>query len=140
MPFMPPLFERRPRRYRQHLFDDLPLELRWKAEGWLSHLCQKWRGNLPGWRMAILIGRARWLALNPPDSAWGRRMLARRGGLATQERYRREGRIGTRHPAHKAAQISARNRRWRKQKEQEEQQRKALGLPPMTRHKVLPCW
>jgi hypothetical protein len=50
---------------------------------------------LPPWRFAILCGQARRLALNPPDSAWGHRMLAKRGGLAVQRRYRLEGRHPT---------------------------------------------
>jgi hypothetical protein len=56
-----------------------------------ANLCQKWAGNLPSWRKAILAGRARRLALHPPDSAWGRRMRATRGGRAVQRKYRREG-------------------------------------------------
>ena len=38
------------------------------------------------------MGQARRLALNPPTSAWGRSMRARKGGLAAQARYRSEGR------------------------------------------------
>jgi hypothetical protein len=81
---MPPLFKRHHRKYERHLFDDLPMKLRWEAERQLARLCDRWRGNLPGWRMAILIGRARWLAQNPPTSEWGRSMLAKRGGYAVQ--------------------------------------------------------
>jgi hypothetical protein len=40
------------------------------------------------WRYAILVGQAKRLALNPPDSAWGHKMLAKRGGLAVQMQYR----------------------------------------------------
>jgi hypothetical protein len=61
------------------------------AEQLLWKFCQRWAGNLPQWRRAILVGQAKRLALNPPDSAWARRMLAKRGGLAVQEKYRREG-------------------------------------------------
>ena len=61
------------------------------AEQLLWKFCQRWQGNLPPWRRAILTGVAKRLALNPPDSAWGRKMLAKRGGLAVQEKYRREG-------------------------------------------------
>ena len=60
------------------------------AEQWLWRFCQRWKGKLPQWRRAILIGVAKRLALNPPDSAWGRKMLAKRGGLAVQKRYRWE--------------------------------------------------
>jgi len=132
------LFKRHHRQCQQHLFDDLPLRLRWEAERHLARLCDRWRGNLPGWRRAILIGRARWLALNPPTSQWGKSMLAKRGGYAVQDRYRREGRTGGNNAAQKAARISARNRRWRKEKKELEQKRAALGLPPPTRHKILP--
>jgi hypothetical protein len=45
---------------------------------------------MPDWRMGILVGQARRLALNPPDSAWGRSMLAARGGPALQRRRREE--------------------------------------------------
>lgn len=45
---------------------------------------------LPQRRLAILTGQAKRLALNPPDSAWTRRMVAQRRGLAAQEKYRRE--------------------------------------------------
>jgi hypothetical protein len=137
---MPPLFKRHNRKYERHLFDDLPIKLRWEAERQLARLCDRWRGNLPGWRRAILIGRARWLALNPPTSEWGRSMLAKRGGYAVQKLYRRQGRIGPKHPAHKATVVSVRNRRWRKEKEEAEQKRMALGLPPPTRNKILPWW
>lgn len=44
------------------------------------------------WRYAILVGQAKRLALNPPDSAWGHKMLAKRGGLAVQTQYRLWGR------------------------------------------------
>jgi hypothetical protein len=37
------------------------------------------------------VGQAKRLALNPPDPDWGRGMLATRGGLAVQEKYKREG-------------------------------------------------
>lgn len=62
------------------------------AYRWMHRFCERWRGDLPGWRLAILVGQARRLALNPPSSAWGRSMLAKRGGLAVQRKYRREGR------------------------------------------------
>jgi hypothetical protein len=140
MPGMASLFKRHARGSRWSLFDDLPLEFRWKAERWFAHFCERWRGNLPGWRRAILLGRARWLAQHPPTSQWGRSMLAKRGGYAVQNLYRWEGRTGAKHPSHKAAKISVRNRRWRKEKKELEQKREALGLPPMPRHKILPCW
>jgi hypothetical protein len=47
---------------------------------------------------AIYVGKAKYLALNPPTSEWGRLMLAKRGGKAVQRKYRLEGR----HPTEKA--------------------------------------
>jgi hypothetical protein len=130
-------FKRRRQQNRRKLFDDLPMSLRWKAEGWFAHFCRRWQGNLPGWRRAILIGRARWLALNPPTSEWGRSMLAKRGGYAVQNSYREEGRTGDKHPSQEAARVSAKHRAWRKQKQEEEEKRTALGLPPKSRSKWL---
>lgn len=126
------------KRWRKNLFDDLPLELQWRARGWLTKFYQRWKGDLPGWRRAILIGRARWLALHPPSSGWGRSMLAKKGGHAVQRRYVMEGRTGERHPAHKAARFSAslRSGRMRRQAEAEEHER--LGLSPKPRHWYLP--
>jgi hypothetical protein len=65
-------------------------------------------------------------------------MLAKRGGYAVQNLYRQKGRRGDTHPAHKASRVSVTHRRWRKEKKEMGQMREALGLPPMTRHKVLP--
>jgi hypothetical protein len=48
-----------------------------------------------GWEMPILVGQARRLAKYPPDSSWGRFMLAKRGGKAVQQQYRREGKNPT---------------------------------------------
>ena len=131
-------FARRPRRYKRDLFDDLPLEIRWRAEGWLAEFCRRWKGNLPSWRRAILIGRARWLALNPPTSEWGRAMLARLGGLRVQELYREQGRTGEKHPSHKAARISVAHRKRARELKQEAEQRERLGLGPKPRTAYLP--
>jgi hypothetical protein len=73
------------------------------------------------------------------DLQWGRSMLARLGGLAVQKRYLLEGRTGEKHPARKAARVSAQHRRVRKEQREQEKRREAIGLPPITRHKVLPC-
>lgn len=91
-------------------FDDLPWEIRKQAEAWLWHFYKRWRGNLPQWRRAILSGQARRLALNPPTSEWGRKMLAKRGGLAVQRMYQLEGR----HPTTEATKIRQTIRRARK--------------------------
>ena len=121
-------FARRPRRYKKHQFDDLPLEERWRAEGWLGEFCRRWKGDLPTWRLAILAGQARRLARTSPEqrSQWGRTMLAKRGGYAVQRSYVVKGRTGAKHPAHRAARVSASRRRLRK----EERVREALGEPP----------
>ncbi len=81
-----------PKRTGEGYFNDLPPAMRTHAEQWLARFRDRWQWNLPNWRLAILIGRARYLALNPPNSAWGRRMLAARGGHALQrlKRERRE--------------------------------------------------
>lgn len=72
-------------------FEALPYEVRQRALMLLWRFCQRWGNDLPSWRLAILVGQAKRLALNPPDSAWGRSMLAKRGGKAAQEKYRLEG-------------------------------------------------
>jgi hypothetical protein len=57
-------------------------------------------------------------------------MLAKRGGYAVQRRYILEGRTGLRHPAQKAARVSAQRRNRRKR----EEERKRLGYPPPASH------
>jgi hypothetical protein len=65
------------------------------AEQLLWEWCQKWGTNLPPWRLAILVARARRLALHPLGSAWGKSLRCRRGGLAAQEWYKRVGIVPT---------------------------------------------
>ena len=61
-------------------FDDLPrADLRVAAEGHFRRLCAKWGDDLPQWRRAILVGRAKDLVLRPRDAAWGRRLRKGRG-------------------------------------------------------------
>lgn len=79
-------------------FDALPPDARKRAQVWLYRLCQRWGNDLPAWRYAILVGQAKRLAKSPPDSAWGRKMLATRGGRAVQNLYRFEGRDATAAP------------------------------------------
>jgi hypothetical protein len=79
-------------------FQDLPWEVRNRAYQWLYRLCSKWDRDLPAWRFAILVGQAKRPALKPPNSAWGRSMHAKRGGLAVQRKYRLEGRHLTEKP------------------------------------------
>ncbi len=86
------------RRDRRDYFSDLPPPVRARAERLLKQFQARWAHDLPPWRFAILVGRARSLALNPPDSAWGRSMHAKKGGHAVQRRYRLE----RRHPTEKA--------------------------------------
>lgn len=109
-------------------FEDLPWEVRNRAYMWFYKFCERWRGDLPKWRFAILVGQAKRLALIPDEdrSAWGRRMLAKRGGYAVQRQYHAEGRTGKAHPAHHAARVSASKRRWKKTVEE----RKRLGIVP----------
>ena len=106
-----------------------------------SRLLAKFLGrhpDAPPWLYPILVGQARRLALNPPDSSWGCSMRAKKGGYATQRRYLMEGRTGPRHPAHYAAIVSASMRKWRRQQREDAEQRKRLGLPPAPRVKWLP--
>lgn len=76
---------------RRGYFDDLPWETRQSAWNWLSKFLRR-HPHRPNWLLPILVGQARRLALNPPTPAWGRSMLARRGGYAVQRRFRAEGR------------------------------------------------
>jgi hypothetical protein len=73
-------------------------------------ILEKWGRDLPPWRFAILVGQAKRLALNPPTSAWGRSMLAKRGGLAVQRKYLIDGR----HPTKRATQVRLAKQRRRK--------------------------
>jgi hypothetical protein len=72
-------------------FGDLPLIQRLRAEDRFRRLCEKWAGNLPSWRRAVLAGVARRLTLHPPDSEWGKRMRRIKGGVHCQRKYREQG-------------------------------------------------
>ena len=75
-------------------FQDLPWEARQRAYQWLDRFIKRREashGGVPGWLFANYCGQAKRLALNPPTSSWGRSMLAKRGGLSVQRRYRVEG-------------------------------------------------
>jgi hypothetical protein len=91
-------------------FQGLPRETQYEAYRWLDRFVKRWRGDMPSWRLAILVGQAKRLALNPPTSAWGRSMLAKRGGLAVQRKYLIEGR----HPTQRATQVRLAKQRRRK--------------------------
>ena len=72
-------------------FSELPHDARLRAQAYLWKWLQKWGSDMPNWRRAILVGKARRLALFPLDSAWAKRMRCGRGGKAT---YQRHGAIG----------------------------------------------
>jgi hypothetical protein len=107
-------------------FQGLDGPVRQRAYYWLGVFCKRWGRNLPRWRFAILVGQAHRLAKNPPTSAWGRSMHAKRGGKAVQWKYRHEGRI----PTVVATQVHRAKARMRR----EDEDRKRLGLPPRPRH------
>jgi hypothetical protein len=88
-------------------FHGLPREVQYVAYQWLQRFVARWQHNLPPWRLAILVGQAKRLALNSPTSEWGRSMLAKRGGLAVQRKYRLEGR----HPTERATEVSLAKKR-----------------------------
>jgi len=117
-------------------FDDLPPILRCRAEAWFGQFCARWRGNLPPWRLGILAGQARRLALMSDEerSAWGRSMLAKRGGYAVQHKYRTEGR----HPTAKATFVRVWKQKGEKRMKAEAERRRTLGLPPPARVKFGP--
>jgi hypothetical protein len=114
------------------------MSLRETAADWLVHFLQKSGPKLPSWLLATYVGQARRLTRNPPTSSWGKKMLAKRGGYAVQEKYRREGRTGARHPAHRASACSASRRRVRKKLREDAEWRKRMGLPPKPRVRWLP--
>jgi hypothetical protein len=67
------------------------------ARRWLRRFVDRYRHRnngrpVPPWLFAIYVGQAKRLTMHPPSSDWGRRMLARKGGLAVQRQYRLEGR------------------------------------------------
>ena len=53
-------------------FADLSPDQRALAESHHARLCAKWGDDLPQWRRAILVGRAKDLVLRPRDADWGR--------------------------------------------------------------------
>jgi hypothetical protein len=78
----------------RRLFHDLPPELRKPAFIRLQRMLAKHyaRGReVKPWLYGILCGQAKRLTLNPPSSAWGRSMHAKRGGYAVQRKNRLEG-------------------------------------------------
>lgn len=132
------------RKYRNRpSIDDLPEPLRSAARDWYARLVHNRMAlgkPTPQTTLALLAGQAKRLALNPPTSAWGRSVRAKRGGYAVQRRYRAEGRVGRLHPAHLAAAVSASRRKWRKKSQRDEQERQRLCLPRSRRSRwTLTC-
>ncbi len=127
----------------QGYFQDLPWEVKNRAFNWLHHLKQKGkreRGYVPRWLFALYVGQAKRLAVQTRDelSAWGKRMIGKRGGFAVQRLYRSQGRTGPYHPAQKAWRISVSRRKWRKRQKAEAAERERLGLPPKPRNWRMP--
>jgi hypothetical protein len=134
---MTPLFVRHPRRYREHLFDDLPLEKQEEAQQRLWRYCHEHRGDPRRGLYPILIGQARrWTMTSQEErSRWGRIMAGKRGAKALYQKLQSQGLTGKNHPyAHKAARKSVARRKNRK----EETERQRPGLPVKTRCKWLP--
>jgi hypothetical protein len=121
-------------------FCDLPPDAKNAAYAWLSRFLKR-HPHCPRWLFAILVGQAKRLALMSQEerSAWGRSMGAKKGGYAVQKRYQKEGRTGPNHPAHRAASVSAAQRKWRKKEREDAECRKQLGLPPKSRVTHLPA-
>jgi hypothetical protein len=126
-------YPRRPAGY----FQELSPTLRATAYRWLDRFCKRRRArglSVEPWLLAIYCGQARRLTLNPPTSAWGRKMLAKRGGLALQRKLRIEGKHSTEHATRRRLRKSeAKNRT-----EAAAQMRADLGLPPPDRVAWLP--
>jgi len=131
-------WKRGPPRWREYLFDDLPPEVRWRAEALLGGFHRRWGRNLPRWRNAILIEQARRLACYTVEelSAWGRSMLAKRGGYAVQHRYRLEGT----HPTIRATHVRLLKQKYKKQVAEEAERRAKQGFLPRARRKLLPLF
>jgi hypothetical protein len=103
------------RRHTGGPFDSLPAHLRTSAMRWLECFRKRWGKDLPQWRLAILIGQAKRLALHPPTPQWGRSMHGKKGGHAVQREYWLRGR----NPTEKATRIRIIKRRVAKEKEAE---------------------
>lgn len=118
-------------------FADLSPLLRRSATNWLTRFLEQRRRNgqaTPLWTFAILVGQAKRLAVNPPTSAWGRSMQAKRGGKAVQRKYRREGR----HPTQAATLARYWKRKAGQRAKAEAERRERLGLGKAARVAYLP--
>jgi hypothetical protein len=71
------------------------VELTWEqqkvAEQWLFKFCARWGNDLPQWRVNILKGVARRLAVHPVPAGFGLSLLNHRGANALACRCRAEG-------------------------------------------------
>jgi len=126
-----PSLENYPRKHGRGYFDDLPWQAQQRAHQWLHRFATRreaTHGVVADWLLPIYIGKARHLALTTPEerSRWGRSMLAKRGGLAVQRRYRLE----SRHPTARATLCRVVKQRAKK--------RASLGLPSPSRVNYLP--
>jgi len=134
---MTPLFERRPRRWRKNLFDDLPFEKQQEARQRLSYYLENHRGDSRRGLLPILIGQARrWTMTSQGErTRWGKSMAGKRGAKALYQKLQSQGLTGNSHPyAHKASRKSVARRKSRK----EEKEGQRFGLPARTRSKLLP--
>lgn len=114
------------RRSKRGCFPELPPRVQEMANRWLDRFRVRWKGNLPQWRLAILVGQAKRLALRPPTPEWGRSMLAKRGGYAVQQRYRMEGKD----PTEKATRVRVlRQKAMKAQDAQKAQEAQETHLP-----------
>ena len=116
-------------------FEDLPPVIRMAAHRWLSCFLARREGLvIPGWLFGILVGQAKRLAVNPPTAAWGRSMLAKKGGKAVQRKYLSEGR----HPTRAATQARYWKRNAAQRANDKAELRQRLGLGEPTRVAYLP--
>lgn len=118
-------------------FQELPPDARQRAYQWLDRFIRRreaTHGGVPGWLFPIYCGQAKRLALNPPTSSWGRSMLAKRGGLAVQRRYRLEGRDATA----RATRCRVLKQSARKRADEEARLTDSMGLPAPARVNYLP--
>jgi hypothetical protein len=89
---------------------------------WLERFKKRWEKDPRPWRLAILTGQAKRLALHPPTSQWGRSMRAKKGGHAVQREYWLRGR----HPTEMATRIRVMKQRAAKAKEAEKLKAKEI--------------
>jgi len=119
-------YRRRPRRWSNRLFDDLPPEKEAAAWGWIARWRAQRNGYIPRWLWPKLTERAYRFAEDPSTPY---RLAGAAGGHALARKY-----PGKLHPIHNVREKLLAQQRT----EKEEREREILGLPPRTKHKVLP--